>query len=51
MFVSESHVGLSVCMPAFDKVPIQMRQRLANMTDGETRLIGGSSDTVYIPRA
>ena len=36
-------------MPAFDKVPVQMRQRLALLTGNQTRLIGGSSDTVYIP--
>lgn len=49
--VREPHFGLNVCMPAFEKVPAPMRQRLASLTGGETRLIGGSSDTVYIPRA
>lgn len=27
-----------------------MRQRLASLTGNETRLIGGSSDTIYFPR-
>ncbi|KAJ7507229.1 hypothetical protein B0H11DRAFT_195867 [Mycena galericulata] len=41
--------GLGVCMPAFEKVPLRMRERLAEYTNGETRLVGGSSDTMYIP--
>jgi len=36
-------------MSAFQKVSHEMRERLADFTDGKTRLIGGSSDTVYIP--
>ena len=47
---SEPHVGLNVCMPAFEKAPLHMRQHLASLTGNETRLIGGSSDTIYFPR-
>jgi hypothetical protein len=36
-------------MTAFQKVPLEMRERMADFTDGSTRLIGGSADTVYIP--
>jgi hypothetical protein len=36
-------------MEAFNKVPLAMRERLAALTNGETRLIGGSQDTLYIP--
>lgn len=36
-------------MEAFNQVPLHMRERLASLTDGETRLIGGSADTLYIP--
>ncbi|KAH7913341.1 hypothetical protein BJ138DRAFT_1146234 [Hygrophoropsis aurantiaca] len=45
----DPHVGVSVCMEAFWKVPSERRERLALLTDGETRLIGGSADTLYIP--
>ncbi|KII90860.1 hypothetical protein PLICRDRAFT_548746 [Plicaturopsis crispa FD-325 SS-3] len=45
----DPHVGLSVCMPAFNRTPLHMRTRLAAMTNGTTRLIGGSADTMYIP--
>lgn len=36
-------------MTAFQRVPLAMRQRMAEFTDGKTRLIGGSADTLYIP--
>lgn len=36
-------------MEAFQKVPVDLRERLAAFTNGETRLIGGSADTMYIP--
>ena len=36
-------------MQAFNKVPEHQRARLAAFNDGETRLLGGSSDTIYIP--
>jgi hypothetical protein len=45
----DPHVGVSVCMQAFDKVPEDMRAHLAQLNNGETRLIGGSADTLYIP--
>ncbi|KAF8440820.1 hypothetical protein L210DRAFT_3399850 [Boletus edulis BED1] len=45
----DPHVGVSVCMNAFHKVPADMRDHLAQLTDGQTRLIGGSADTLYIP--
>ena len=35
-------------MPAFEKVPSNMRERLAALTNG-TRMLGGSADTLYIP--
>ncbi|KAJ7766616.1 hypothetical protein B0H16DRAFT_1522008 [Mycena metata] len=41
--------GLSVCMPVFEKIPQRLRDRLAEFNDGKMRLVGGSSDTVYIP--
>lgn len=45
----DPHVGVSECMGAFRKVPSHLRENLAALTDGETRLIGGSADTMYIP--
>ncbi|KAF7422592.1 hypothetical protein PC9H_010748 [Pleurotus ostreatus] len=45
----DPHVGSAVCMGAFNKVPETMRSRMASFTDGKTRLVGGSADTVYIP--
>lgn len=36
-------------MEAFQKVPVHLRERLAAFTNGETRLIGGFADTMYIP--
>ena len=36
-------------MQAFNKVPEDMRAHLARLNDGQTRLIGGSADTLYIP--
>ncbi|KIM89301.1 hypothetical protein PILCRDRAFT_2544 [Piloderma croceum F 1598] len=45
----DPNVGLGVCMKAFQKVPLEMRERLAAFTGGNTRLIGGSADTLYIP--
>ncbi|KAJ6559904.1 hypothetical protein B0H19DRAFT_944947 [Mycena capillaripes] len=41
--------GLDVCLPAFEKVPLNLRKNLAEYHNGETRLVGGSADTVYIP--
>jgi len=41
--------GLEVCVPAFEKVPLHLRENLAGYNGGKTRLVGGSSDTVYIP--
>lgn len=46
---SDPHVGVSVCMNAFHKVPEEMRAHLAQLNSGQTRLIGGSVDTLYIP--
>ncbi|KAG1743324.1 uncharacterized protein EDB91DRAFT_1126805 [Suillus paluster] len=45
----DPHVGVEVCMKAFQKVPLHLRERLAAFTNGDTRLIGGSVDTMYIP--
>jgi len=36
-------------MEAFRKVPVDLRANLATLTDGVTRLLGGSADTLYIP--
>jgi hypothetical protein len=36
-------------MHAFNKASLAMRERLATFTDGQTRFIGGSQDTLYIP--
>lgn len=36
-------------MNAFHKVPEDMRAHLAQLNNGQTRLIGGSADTLYIP--
>lgn len=47
--ISDPHVGVSVCMNAFRKVPEDMRVHLAKLNNGQTRLIGGSADTLYIP--
>lgn len=44
----EPHVGVHVCMSAFNKAPLPMREHLVSLTNG-TRLIGGSADTMYIP--
>ncbi|KAJ7628487.1 hypothetical protein FB45DRAFT_38832 [Roridomyces roridus] len=41
--------GLGVCVPAFEKVPLHLRKGLAEYTAGETRMVGGSTDTMYIP--
>jgi hypothetical protein len=45
----EPHIGLPVCMDAYYKVPKRMRDRLAGLTGGNERFIGGSVDTIYIP--
>jgi hypothetical protein len=45
----DPNVGLEVCMKAFRRVPLEMRERMADFTDGNTRLVGGSADTLYIP--
>ncbi|KAJ3484261.1 hypothetical protein NLI96_g5762 [Meripilus lineatus] len=45
----EPHVGLEVCMRAFRQTPLEMRENLARKTNGTTRLLGGSADTLYIP--
>ncbi|KAG1749284.1 hypothetical protein EDB19DRAFT_1893618 [Suillus lakei] len=45
----DPNVGVGVCMEAFQTVPVHLRERLAGFTNGETRLIGGSADTMYIP--
>lgn len=36
-------------MRAFRKVPVYMRERLADFNDGKIRLLGGSADTLFIP--
>ena len=35
-------------MGGYDKVALEMREHLADLTNG-TRLIGGSADTLYVP--
>ena len=36
-------------MRAFRETPLEMRENLARKTNGTTRLLGGSADTLYIP--
>lgn len=36
-------------MRAFRQTPLEMRENLARKTNGTTRLLGGSADTLYIP--
>jgi hypothetical protein len=45
----DKHVGLKVCMPAYERMPLHMRQRLDGFTNGAGHLVGGSADTVYLP--
>ncbi|KAG8773217.1 hypothetical protein FRC12_002658 [Ceratobasidium sp. 428] len=45
----EPHVGLKTCMPAFQKVSAAQRSSLRELTNGETRMVGGSADTLYLP--
>ncbi|KAI5121401.1 hypothetical protein M0805_003173 [Coniferiporia weirii] len=46
----DEHFGIPVCKPAFERIPLDMRTRLAHrFTHDETRYIGGSADTLYIP--
>ncbi|KAJ7183899.1 hypothetical protein C8R46DRAFT_1186759 [Mycena filopes] len=45
----EKHMGLEVCMPAYERVPLHMRQRLEGFIGGPGHLIGGSADTLYLP--
>ncbi|EUC64301.1 glycosyltransferase family 2 protein [Rhizoctonia solani AG-3 Rhs1AP] len=45
----EPNVGLKACMPAFETVPAKRRSQLAQLTDGELRMVGGSADTLYLP--
>ena len=49
VFPRDPNVGIGVCMPAFLKVPQPMRDRIAKFTNGTTRFLGGSADTLYIP--
>ncbi|KAJ7252611.1 hypothetical protein C8J57DRAFT_1661716, partial [Mycena rebaudengoi] len=43
------YVGAHICMPAFRKLPLKMRQRLETLTGAPERFVGGSSDTAYVP--
>ncbi|EPQ54498.1 hypothetical protein GLOTRDRAFT_77044, partial [Gloeophyllum trabeum ATCC 11539] len=46
----DPRVGLKACYPAFLRTPEHMRSRMSRLfTNGTTRLIGGSADTLYIP--
>ncbi|KAJ6514142.1 hypothetical protein DFH09DRAFT_1374069 [Mycena vulgaris] len=45
----EKHVGLEVCIPAYDRVPPQMRARIEDLVGMPGHLIGGSADTMYVP--
>ncbi|CAE6477168.1 unnamed protein product [Rhizoctonia solani] len=45
----EPNVGLKACMPAFETVSAKRRAQLAQLTDGELRMVGGSADTLYLP--
>ncbi|KAJ7479116.1 hypothetical protein FB451DRAFT_1395716 [Mycena latifolia] len=45
----EKHMGLEVCLSAYDSVPARMRARLEGLIDGPGHLLGGSADTMYLP--
>ncbi|THH11027.1 hypothetical protein EW145_g935 [Phellinidium pouzarii] len=46
----DPHYGIPVCKAAFERVPLDMRKRMARrFTHNTTRYIGGSADTLYIP--
>ena len=45
----EPHVGLEVCMAAYNKLPQRMRDRLSGLTGSPERFVGGCVDTAYIP--
>ncbi|KAJ7912217.1 hypothetical protein B0H13DRAFT_2660188 [Mycena leptocephala] len=47
--VGEKHVGLGVCLPAYERMPLHMRKRLEGFTGGAGHLVGGSADTMYLP--
>ncbi|KAJ7033236.1 hypothetical protein C8F04DRAFT_1104983 [Mycena alexandri] len=46
---AEKHMGLEVCMPAYERIPLPMRQRLEGFIGGPGHLVGGSADTLYLP--
>ncbi|KAF7302294.1 hypothetical protein MIND_00796800 [Mycena indigotica] len=45
----EKHMGVGACYNYYLWQPQHMRDRLEGLTGGEYRLIGGSSDTMYLP--
>lgn len=46
----DPHYGIPVCAPAFARIPTELRERMSNrFLDNETRYIGGSADTLYLP--
>ncbi|KAJ7614481.1 hypothetical protein FB45DRAFT_937039 [Roridomyces roridus] len=45
----ERHVGMQVCMQAYDRLPHRMRQRFEGLVGAPGRLLSGSADTVYLP--
>ncbi|KAJ7129867.1 hypothetical protein C8R43DRAFT_673819 [Mycena crocata] len=45
----EKHMGLEECMPAYERLPENMRQRLERLIGAPGHLIGGSADTLYLP--
>ncbi|KAL5519935.1 hypothetical protein ACEPAG_1595 [Sanghuangporus baumii] len=46
----DPHYGIPVCRYAFEQVPLELRGRMAErFTKNETRYIGGSADTLYVP--
>ncbi|KAJ7478909.1 hypothetical protein FB451DRAFT_1450504 [Mycena latifolia] len=45
----EKHMGLEVCLSAYDSVPARMRARLEDLVSGPGHLVGGSADTMYLP--
>ncbi|CAE6403444.1 unnamed protein product [Rhizoctonia solani] len=45
----EPNVGLKACMPAFEAVSAKRRAQLAQLTNEDLRMVGGSADTLYLP--
>lgn len=45
----DKHVGLEVCLSAYNRMPFRMLKRLEGLVGGSGHFIGGSVDTMYLP--